>query len=216
MSSKYMNDILTPVKGFIDFNENGEIILVPTIPCGDNNNRRLMPDLKIENRRLMPELKIENRRLMPELKIENQRFMIASECNLTVPKPIESTFVNNPINNNNFINLNQVKKRKANDNNDNPNSYECKQCHKKFVRKAYWIQHELSHETTNLFECKQCHKKFMHNIHLTQHMEVHKEKQHQCDICGLKVSFKFNLKKHRKTHIAYKDENGNIKYLTVK
>jgi hypothetical protein len=32
MSSKYMNDTLIPVKGFIDFDENGDIILVPTMP----------------------------------------------------------------------------------------------------------------------------------------------------------------------------------------
>jgi hypothetical protein len=32
MSSTYMNDTLTPAKGFIDFDENGDIILVPTMP----------------------------------------------------------------------------------------------------------------------------------------------------------------------------------------
>ena len=57
----------------------------------------------------------------------------------------------------------------------------------------------------------------MHQTHLNQHMTIHKgPKEHECDICGYKVRFKFNLKKHRATHIPYRDENGEVKYLTSK
>ena len=155
MSSTYTNDTFTPVNGFVEFDENGNIILVPTIQT---------------------------------------------------PKTLIT-----------LDNINQVKKRKEYETQDSyyddSGKYECKQCHKKFVKKSYWKRHELSHEINNLFACEICEKKFMHNIHLTQHMAVHKDKQHQCDICGVKVRFKFNLKKHRKIHIPYKDNNGNIKYL---
>ena len=151
-----MNNTLTPAKGFIDFDENGKIILVSTMPTSINIK----------------------------------------------------TFDNND-----FINLNN--NRKQNDN-DGSIQYECKQCHKKFSKKSYWKRHELSHEKNNLFECNVCNKTFMHNTHLTQHMKLHKEKEHQCDICGVKIRFKFNLDKHRKIHIPYKDKNGNINYLTVK
>ena len=160
MSSTYSNDNnLKPVKGFIEFDENGNVILVPTMQT--------------------------------------------------------STVLTTLDNNNEFICLVQNKKRKAYDDYlDGPGKYECKHCHKKFVKKSYWQRHELSHEEK--FSCYICGDEFMHNTHLNQHMAVHKEKEHQCDICGVKIRFKFNLKKHRKIHIPYKDENGNIKYFTSK
>jgi uncharacterized Zn-finger protein len=153
MSSTYSNDNnLIPVKGFIDFDENGEVILVPTMPT---------------------------------------------------PRVL-TTLLNN---NNN--------KRKAYEKQDfyynEPEKYECNICHKKFVKKSYWKRHELSHNEK--FKCKICGTEFMHNTHLTQHMRVHREREYACDICGMKIRFKFNIKKHRATHIPYRDEEGNIKYL---
>lgn len=119
-------------------------------------------------------------------------------------------------NNGNVILVNHYKKRKAyEDYFDGPGEYECNICHKKFVKKSYWKRHELSHEQK--FACSICGREFMHNTHLNQHMLVHKEKQYECDVCGFKVRFKFNLKKHKKLHIPYKDEEtGEIKYITFK
>jgi uncharacterized Zn-finger protein len=83
--------------------------------------------------------------------------------------------------------------------------YECLICDKKFVKKDYWKRHVLSHE--NMFECEICNKKFTHHHHLNQHMTVHKEtREHQCEICGFTVRFKFNLVKHKKTHIKFYDK----------
>ncbi len=133
---------------------------------------------------------------------------------------------NIPIKVNGFINFDssgnvvlveENNKRKANNNYDNyfgPGDYECNICHKKFVKKSYWKRHELSHEKK--FSCNICGREFMHNTHLTQHMLVHQEKKHKCDVCGIMMRHKFNLKKHRKMHIPYRDENGEIKYLTIK
>lgn len=89
--------------------------------------------------------------------------------------------------------------------------YECTICNKSFVKKSYWKRHVLSHEKK--FACEVCNREFDHNHHLTQHMRVHREREYACDICGLKIRFKFNIKKHRSTHIPYRDENGEIKYL---
>ncbi len=148
MSSIYNNEnILMPVNGFIDFDENGNIVTVSTSPT----------------------------------------------------KPILSDKSN---------------KRKAYDNYIGPGDYECNICHKKFVRKSYWKRHELSHDEK--FSCEICGAEFMHTRHLNQHMNIHKEKQYECDICGKKITFSFNFKKHRKIHMQYKDENGDIKYLTIK
>ena len=146
MSSTYMNDTLTPVSGFIDFDESGNTIMVP------------------------------------------QSYPI-------IFKP--------------YTNLLNIRAK-----DETCGSYECNICYKRFAKKSYWKRHVLSHK--EIFSCHICGTQFMHNSHLTQHMEVHKEKQFQCDVCGLQVRYKFNLTKHRKTHIPYKDENGNIKYFTVK
>lgn len=95
----------------------------------------------------------------------------------------------------------------------NEGDYECNICHKKFMKKAYWKRHELSHDTCNLFECNVCNKKFVHKIHLNQHMILHQEKQYKCDVCGIKIHYKFNFEKHRKIHVMYTTKNGEIKYL---
>ncbi len=93
--------------------------------------------------------------------------------------------------------------------------YKCTICNKSFLKKSYWKRHVLSHN--EMFSCTICHRKFMHNHHLNQHMIIHRgPKEHECDICGFKVRFKFNLKKHRNIHIPYKDKNGEIKYITLK
>ncbi len=148
MSSTYneTNNLIS-VKGFIDIDENGEIVIVPSLP------KRI-------------------------------------------------------------ANIQQNNKRKPYDYYDGKGSYECHICHKKFVRKSYWKRHELSHEEN--FSCDICGCKFMHNIHLNQHMLVHQEKKHKCDICGIMMRYKYNLDKHRKIHIPYRDENGDIKYMTIK
>jgi uncharacterized Zn-finger protein len=146
MSSKYMNDTLTPVSGFIDFDDDGKTIMV-------------------------------------------------SQSHSVIYKQ-----------NTNLLNTQTE--------NDTREYYECNICHKKFSKKSYWKRHELSHEEK--FSCHICGAEFMHNRHLTQHMDVHKEKQFQCDVCGLQVRYKFNLTKHRKIHVPYKDDDGNIKYFTVK
>ncbi len=90
--------------------------------------------------------------------------------------------------------------------------FECTICYKTFVKKCYWKRHVVGHNEK--VSCKICGKEFSHNIHLNQHMLLHDEKRYECDICGLKMHFKFNLAPHRKTHIQYKDANGNVKYLS--
>ena len=56
-------------------------------------------------------------------------------------------------------------------------------------------------------------KKFMHGHHLNQHMITHKEqKEYSCHLCGIKITFKFNLKKHMATHGRYYI-NGKEHYL---
>jgi hypothetical protein len=153
MTSTYINENnLIRVNGFIDFDENGEIIMVPTMP-----------------------------------------------------KPRTITLGNIVPN---------TKKRKAYDTYEGDGKYECNICHKKFVKKSYWKEHEASHEEK--VACKICGTEFMHNTHLNQHMKVHEEKQHRCEICGIKVRFKFNLKRHLKIHVPYRDKNGDIKYYTFK
>ncbi len=92
--------------------------------------------------------------------------------------------------------------------------FECIICEKTFVKKCYWKRHVLSHNEK--VSCKVCGQEFGHNIHLNQHMLIHNEKLNECDICGIKMHHKFNLTAHRKTHIMYKDENGNIKYFVAK
>jgi uncharacterized Zn-finger protein len=92
--------------------------------------------------------------------------------------------------------------------------YECNICNKSFVKKSYWKRHVLSHN--GKFACDICNREFSHHHHLNQHMRVHREREYSCDICGMKIRFKFNIKKHRATHIPYRDENGNIKYFTSK
>ena len=146
MSSTYMNDTYTPINGFVEFDENGEIMLVSTMP-------KLQTLITLDN------------------------------------------------NNNKDVN------------HDSSGQYKCNICHKRFVKKSYCRRHELSHETTNLFNCNVCNKTFMHNNHLTQHMKLHKEKEHQCDLCGVKMYYKFNLDKHRKTHIVYTNKMGETKFL---
>ncbi len=102
-----------------------------------------------------------------------------------------------------------IKKRKS----DIPETYECHICLKRFVKKSYCQRHILSHE--EMFECTVCQRKFTHNHHLNQHMRIHRPtKEYKCDICGMEIRFKFNIKKHMKTHIKYIDrDTGEIKYL---
>ncbi len=93
--------------------------------------------------------------------------------------------------------------------------YKCTICNNTFVKKSYWKEHVLAHDKK--VACQTCGREFMHQTHLNQHMTIHKgPKEHECDICGFKVRFKFNLKKHRKIHIPYRDENDEIKYYTLK
>jgi uncharacterized Zn-finger protein len=100
------------------------------------------------------------------------------------------------------------------DNEPEEGPYECTICNKSFVKKSYWKRHVLSHN--GKFACEKCDREFSHHHHLNQHMRVHREREYACDICGMKIRFKFNIKKHRATHIPYRDENGNIKYFTSK
>ena len=57
-------------------------------------------------------------------------------------------------------------------------------------------------ENSGLFTCTICSKQFRIRSHIVNHVEkVHKKlKGFSCEVCGLEVTSKINLKKHSYTH----------------
>lgn len=78
--------------------------------------------------------------------------------------------------------------------------YNCKDCGKKFNRKANLLEHELIHQGKYLAVCKTCDKSYRTQSALKLHERTHTgEKPYKCDICNEKsYAYNTDLKRHKR------------------
>lgn len=78
----------------------------------------------------------------------------------------------------------------------------CTICNKKYSSLFSLRQHiKCIHVNQAIFKCKECDKRFSRKANLDSHMNVHSnDKKFKCDVCGLKLKTKANLRIHKKIH----------------
>ena len=85
---------------------------------------------------------------------------------------------------------------------DNPGSYICGVCNKKFNRKDFLDKHMHRHSEAKEFNCSDCEKSFKTKSSLSAHVHgVHKkERQYVCDACGFRTNWNSAYLEHAKVH----------------
>lgn len=82
--------------------------------------------------------------------------------------------------------------------------YPCKFCHKKFINSHCLKVHVARiHEKVSYFFCEICGKGCTTKSDLLWHMDKHtQERNHPCDVCGLKFKSTNSLRNHKRRHEA--------------
>lgn len=81
--------------------------------------------------------------------------------------------------------------------------YTCQTCGKKFARKGELQVHSIVHlvkSAENTCVCEICGKEFGSVHRLRKHKNVHKDKQLECEHCGMKFRRQDHLRGHLRTH----------------
>uniref|UniRef100_A0A2S2NWB9 Zinc finger protein n=1 Tax=Schizaphis graminum TaxID=13262 RepID=A0A2S2NWB9_SCHGA len=87
--------------------------------------------------------------------------------------------------------------------NTNKYSYQCKQCHKLFKFKSWYLNHMTTHTAVGVHLCNYCPKTFKRRDSLARHFQTHFGGiNYDCTKCGKSFSQKCSLK----THIKIKHE----------
>ncbi|KAL9915945.1 uncharacterized protein ACN2A1_002438 [Glossina fuscipes fuscipes] len=80
-------------------------------------------------------------------------------------------------------------------------------CEKKFIKRAFLVDHINQHLNPNHFKCEQCGKIMGNRRSMKSHIRMHeiydgkREKQHKCHICGKAFAARIVMKTHMLIHI---------------
>uniref|UniRef100_A0A1A9WK05 C2H2-type domain-containing protein n=1 Tax=Glossina brevipalpis TaxID=37001 RepID=A0A1A9WK05_9MUSC len=80
-------------------------------------------------------------------------------------------------------------------------------CEKKFIKRAFLVDHINQHLNPNHFKCEQCGKIMGNRRSMKSHIRMHeiydgkREKLHKCHICGKAFAARIVMKTHILTHI---------------
>ncbi|XP_015585423.1 zinc finger protein 2-like [Cephus cinctus] len=85
--------------------------------------------------------------------------------------------------------------------------FKCDVCNKAFLTGSVFYQHRLIHRGDRRYKCHYCEKAFTRTEALNNHIKIHTgEKPHACDVCGRCFRQKGDMRKHRRTQHAAKEE----------
>ncbi len=146
MTSTYSNDNnVTPVKGFIDFDENGEIIIVPILPTS-----RVLTTLVNNNDNL---INSNNKRNAYEKQCLNYNGPGKYECNICHKK---------------FVKKSYCKRHEL----SHEQNFACEICGNKFMHNTHLNQHMAVHKEKQ-HQCDICGVKVRFKFNLKRHRKTH-------------------------------------------
>ncbi|XP_065219966.1 zinc finger protein 888-like isoform X2 [Planococcus citri] len=93
----------------------------------------------------------------------------------------------------------------------NQRPYACTQCPKSFRTKGCLVQHMLVHGDEYKYTCEYCGKKSKKLTTHVNHVNIHTgTKPYKCPDCDRPFRQLSDMKKHRKTHLKYKNDANNV------